>query len=88
VLAVLAAGFLLGVTAKVREIRPHAARLAWWVSGLVVLQVGAGVVNVLLYAPGWMQVVHLAVGTVLWITLTLLYVAAKKPGGPPLTAGA
>jgi heme A synthase len=95
VLAVLAAGFLLGVAAKVRELRPHAATLAWWGTGLVVLQVGAGVVNILLYAPGWMQVIHLAIGTVLWIALALLYVAAKRPVSaappniePPLTAGA
>lgn len=35
----------------------------------VLVQVGAGVVNILLSAPGWLQIVHLLLGTGLWIAL-------------------
>jgi heme A synthase len=39
---------------------------------LVVLQVGAGIMNVLLSAPAWLQVVHLAIATLVWLSLVLL----------------
>ena len=45
-----------------------------WVLGLVVLQVTLGVINVLLYAPGWMQLIHLLVADILWIAAVLLVV--------------
>ena len=45
-----------------------------WVLGLVSLQVILGVVNVLLYAPGWMQLIHLLVADILWIATILLVV--------------
>jgi hypothetical protein len=38
----------------------------------------AGVVNVLLLAPVWMQIVHLLLADVLWITLVLLSAATLK----------
>lgn len=34
---------------------------------LVILQTGLGVVNIWLSAPGWMQVLHLGVATLLWL---------------------
>jgi cytochrome c oxidase assembly protein subunit 15 len=46
------------------------------VAGLTVAQLCAGVVNIMLSAPGWMQLVHLAIATVLWIALVLLSLAA------------
>jgi heme A synthase len=45
-----------------------------WVLGLVALQVTLGVINVLLYAPGWMQLIHLLVADILWIAAVLLVV--------------
>lgn len=45
-----------------------------WVLGLVSLQVTLGVINVILYAPGWMQLIHLLVADVLWIAAVLLVV--------------
>jgi heme A synthase len=51
---------------------PTANRLARGVAGLAVLQVVAGVVNVVLLAPVWMQLLHLLLADVLWITLVLL----------------
>lgn len=43
---------------------------------LVLVQVTAGVVNIALSAPGWMQLTHLALATLLWIALVLLSTAA------------
>lgn len=43
------------------------------VKALLALQVGVGVVNIALSAPGYMQVTHLAVGTLLWVCLVLLF---------------
>lgn len=54
-----------------------------WTLILVLVQVALGVVNILLSAPGWMQVLHLATATALWSTLTLasLHLAGDPP--PP-----
>ncbi len=56
-------------------------RLQRGIAGWVVLQLAAGAVNVLLLAPVWMQIVHLALGAVLW----LLVFAATMP--EPESAG-
>jgi heme A synthase len=47
------------------------SRLSDLLTGLVVIQLIAGVVNVLLLAPVWMQVVHLLLADALWITFVL-----------------
>jgi heme A synthase len=49
-----------------------AVQFARGVSALAMLQVTLGVVNIFLLAPVWMQLVHLFVADVLWITLILL----------------
>ncbi|NBW80617.1 heme A synthase [bacterium] len=41
--------------------------LGWSFSGLILLQVGLGFVNVQLMAPVWMQLVHLGTGVLLWV---------------------
>lgn len=46
------------------------------IAGWVVLQLAAGAVNVLLLAPVWMQILHLALAATLW----LLVFAATMPG--------
>jgi cytochrome c oxidase assembly protein subunit 15 len=45
-------------------------------AGLVVAQLCAGVVNIMLSAPGWMQLVHLALATLVWIGFVLLTLEA------------
>lgn len=47
---------------------PAIRRSSAWVIVLVFAQLGAGVLNVMLSAPGWMQVLHLGLGTGLWVT--------------------
>ena len=45
----------------------------------VLVQVGAGVVNILLSAPGWMQIIHLLLGTGLWVALIVFALAVLGP---------
>lgn len=51
--------------------------------GLVILgvlvQVAAGVANILLSAPGWMQIVHLLLGTGLWIAVIVFALTVLGP---------
>jgi heme A synthase len=44
--------------------------------GLVVLQLLAGAINVLLLAPVWMQIVHLFLADLVWISFVLLGASA------------
>lgn len=55
-----------------REAGGRAPRLAAAVRALVVLQLIAGVVNVLLLAPVWLQLVHLVTAEAIWIAFVLL----------------
>lgn len=54
-----------------RSDEPAAPRLARAVAALAVSQLVAGVVNVMLLAPVWMQLLHLLLADALWITLVL-----------------
>jgi cytochrome c oxidase assembly protein subunit 15 len=47
-----------------------ARRLADGVAIACIIQLGAGVLNVLLLAPVWMQLVHLAIADLIWIGAT------------------
>lgn len=49
------------------------------VLALTALQLVVGSVNVLLSAPGWLQVLHLFVASALWIALVLLRTEAAEP---------
>jgi heme A synthase len=57
-------------------------RLARLVIGLVAIQLAAGFVNVILLAPIWMQIVHLALAGAVWIALVLLGAAALATDAP------
>jgi heme A synthase len=52
--------------------RPDVAGRAWSLVALMGAQILAGVVNLLLLAPVWMQLVHLLLADLLWVTLVLL----------------
>jgi cytochrome c oxidase assembly protein subunit 15/protoheme IX farnesyltransferase len=56
-------------------------RLGNLVAGLVVAQLCAGVVNIMLSAPGWMQLVHLALATSLWVALVVLGIESLSATG-------
>lgn len=78
VLAVAASLYLLWVARWLGEKRPFFAvqPLSRLLPLLVLLQLTAGVVNVLLLAPIWLQLVHLLLADLLWITFVLLAAAA------------
>ena len=79
----VAAGLFMALLAARAMSDPATARLAVsarWTAGLVVAQIAAGVVNVLLLAPVWMQVVHLLLADLLWISAILLAAQALATG--------
>jgi heme A synthase len=47
---------------------------------LVFVQAMAGVINVWLLAPVWMQLLHLLIGSLLWIVLVVLTAYSTEPG--------
>ena len=51
---------------------PAIRRAAIGLAVLFVVQLGAGLLNLLLLAPVWMQIVHLLLADIVWITLVLL----------------
>jgi heme A synthase len=63
-----------------------ARRLAILVSGLFVIQLLAGIINLALLAPVWMQLVHLLLADLVWIALVLLTANALRVTAAPLPA--
>lgn len=61
---------------------PATRRFAYAVWLLLSLQICAGLLNVVLLAPVWMQIVHLALADFLWLGLVLLTAAAMAEGVP------
>jgi cytochrome c oxidase assembly protein subunit 15 len=82
ILAVVAGLYLLWLAIALPGMPagPELRRLGNVVAGLVVAQLCAGVVNIMLSAPGWMQLVHLALATALWTALVVLALAALDVG--------
>lgn len=54
-------------------------RLARWVVALLWTQLTVGLVNIVLAAPGWMQLAHLLVGEALWAALVIFLATAHTP---------
>ena len=78
VLAILGGGVAFALAWQVLKWRPAPGtrRLALWTEGLVCVQILGGLVNVLLLAPVWMQIVHLLLADLLWIAFVLLGASA------------
>jgi heme A synthase len=83
IVAVLVGCFLVGF-ALVVGLRPT-RRLALAVVFLTFLQAGAGVINVLLLSPVWMQITHLFIADSLWIVLVLLITEVRVGGAQDLS---
>ena len=66
--------YALGVTS-----RPIMRRLSAFVLISTCVQLCAGVVNLTLLAPIWMQIVHLLLADAVWISLVLFVAEAAKP---------
>lgn len=67
--------FVAGALAFWRKER-SVRRLARAVLSLLAIQIGAGVINLILLAPVWLQLVHLLLADLLWVTLVLLSASA------------
>jgi cytochrome c oxidase assembly protein subunit 15 len=63
---------VLALRALKGEPGPAVERPARWTLKLVFLQILAGVVNVMLLAPVWMQLIHLLLADLLWMSTVLL----------------
>jgi cytochrome c oxidase assembly protein subunit 15 len=62
---------------RVSSARPWALRLA----ALTALQLALGVVNLVLLAPGWMQLVHLWFADLLWLVLVVCVLEVSRDAG-------
>jgi cytochrome c oxidase assembly protein subunit 15 len=71
-IAACAAAWLLFYGVSSARRRPGVRRAAWIMLGFLGAQVLAGATNLLLLAPGWLQMVHLLLADLLWISLVLL----------------
>jgi heme A synthase len=81
-LAVCAALYLLGAASYLKSLSPRAAFPGGAVMMTILSQLVLGVANIWLSAPGWMQVLHLAVANVVWIFWVLLgaeLLSARRP---------
>jgi heme A synthase len=76
-IAVLVSAYLVLVSGLInlRTSDPRSRLLARALTGLIVLQLAAGVTNVFLLAPIWMQLLHLFLSDAVWIALALLTVS-------------
>jgi heme A synthase len=74
VVAVVAGAYIVLVVSKINR----APLLRRMVTGLVLLQTGAGILNFLLLAPIWMQLTHLLLADLLWIGLVLFSAAVLE----------
>jgi heme A synthase len=73
-LAVVVGAYLIAIAAYAKRSRPGvwASRWSASVTALVLVQLGAGLLNVALLAPIWLQLVHLLLADLLWLALVLL----------------
>ncbi len=71
VLALLTSAYLFWVGQVMLATSAAARRHVFVMYGIVAAQIVAGFVNVVLLAPVWMQVIHLLLADLLWLTLVL-----------------
>jgi heme A synthase len=86
-IAAIATGvYVTALAWAIRRHRPEgtAAVFAWALTGLFVIQLLAGALNVALLAPVWMQLIHLLLADLVWISFVLL--AASALAQPALDA--
>jgi heme A synthase len=81
VIAAIAAAWLFFYSVTTAAERPQLRRRAWLLFTVVAIQIAAGVLNLLLSAPVWMQMVHLLLADALWISLVLLCAGTLEPEG-------
>jgi heme A synthase len=87
VFAVTVAITIAGLAARLARGRgTFATRAARTTTGLVALQIGLGLLNIVLLAPVWLQLVHLLVADAIWIGFVLLSADALAETSPTVAA--
>jgi protoheme IX farnesyltransferase len=83
-IAMSAGLYLILIAALAMRLRPspQVERFGRMVVTLFLLQMGAGLLNLGLLAPIWMQLVHLLLADLFWVSLVLLAAAALAEGVP------
>jgi heme A synthase len=66
--------FLTGLIALFRA-NPRIHKIAGLLAGLFLVQLAAGMINLVLLAPVWMQLVHLLLADLVWVAVVLLAVS-------------
>lgn len=82
-LALLGAGLLTWCALQLKKPSRWRAAVFW----LLVIQLHAGMINVVLSAPGWMQVVHLALANALWLAWVLYVLEVAQERGSTVADG-
>jgi heme A synthase len=85
-IAIVAGGLMILTAFFARSRRPDNDVKRWSsaLTALVLVQLGAGAVNMLLHAPIWLQLVHLLLSDLVWIALVLLGCATlQQPAHEP-----
>lgn len=79
VFAVIGAVLVLALIYRALESdsSPLVRNLGWMVIGLGILQVVAGFTTLILLAPIWMQIIHLLLADLLWVTF-VIFIDTKK----------
>jgi heme A synthase len=80
-IAAIAAVWLVCYAVAAAGRRPSLRPRAWILLAMLAGQITAGVTNLLLSAPVWMQMVHLLLADGLWISLVLLCAGTLEPDG-------
>lgn len=83
-LAILVGALVVAVASTVARLRPsaEAKRGAVVLGVLYALQLAAGVINLVLLAPVWMQLIHLLMADLVWIFLVRLSAAGLAEDAP------
>lgn len=97
VIALIGGGLVLALAYRVittNADRPRIRQMGLWLSGLVVTQWFLGLTNLVLLAPTALQIAHLFVADVIWITLVMVAVEPESEslespgqGSPEALAG-
>lgn len=80
-LALTTAAFLMGAVLTIQRRHLHdlaVRRLLHWPLWLTALQIILGALNILLAAPGWMQITHLLMAQLLWVSLCAGFLALES----------
>ena len=72
----------IAIYTRIQRPSPDLKRWSAVLIALVVTQLTAGLINLLLLAPIWMQHVHLLLSDLIWIALILLAVTGQRGSRP------